>query len=232
MLEMIVSDPHATVESFRETCEHVLEEGEHQEELIDALLALAQGQRGIDRHEVVDLAAVAGAVVRSHELNAAARGLALEVSLQPATVSGDRRLIDRLVSNLVENAMRHNIPHGRVHVLVDAQQGRARLAVTNTGPLVPAEEVARLLQPFQRLARDRVGHGDGLGLGLSIVAAIASAHDASLDVHPGAEGGLDVEVRFPLAREDHRAPDGAGQQPQIADELPGLPVDPVEASRA
>ena len=77
-----------------------------------------------------------------------------------------------------------------------SRAGEAELAVANTGPVVPAEEVERLLQPFQRLAGDRVGHGDGLGLGLSIVAAIANAHEAALDVRAGADGGLEVDVRF------------------------------------
>ncbi len=74
--------------------------------------------------------------------------------------------------------------------------GEVELEVANTGPVVPAEEVERLLQPFHRLAGDRVGHGDGLGLGLSIVAAIANAHQAALDVRAGAHGGLEVDVRF------------------------------------
>ena len=64
---------------------------------------------------------------------------------------------------------------------------------------MPAEEIDRLLQPFQRLAADRLGHGEGLGLGLSIVAAISSAHDAAIDVRPGAHGGLEISVRFARA---------------------------------
>ena len=197
LLEMIISDPDATVETFRSTCEQVLEEGEAQEQLIDALLAMARGQRGIGHREPIDLAAITGEVLQTHERDAASRGLHLDVSLDPAPCSGDRRLIERLVSNLLDNALRHNTPNGRVQVRVRSQADQATLAVSNTGPLVPAGEVERLQQPFQRLAADRVGHGDGLGLGLSIVAAIASAHDATLDVHPGANGGLDIEVRFP-----------------------------------
>jgi signal transduction histidine kinase len=197
MLEMIIGDPDATVETFRTTCEQVLEEGEQQEQLIDALLALANGQRGIDHGQPIDLALITGDLMQTHGPAAAARGLHLDVSLQPARFFGDRRLIERLVSNLLENAIRHNIPNGRVGVLVETQAGTATLAVLNTGPPVPADQVERLLQPFQRLTRDRIGHRDGLGLGLSIVAAIATAHDATLDIHPGIEGGLQIEVRFP-----------------------------------
>src|SRR5581483_11820783 len=97
-----------------------------------------------------------------------------------------------LISNLVENAIWHNVPGGHLEIRVD----RGALAISNTGPRVRDEEIDRLLQPFQRLAPDRVGHRDGVGLGLSIVAAIANAHDAALDIRPGDDGGLRVEVRF------------------------------------
>ncbi len=196
LLEMVLSDPTATVTTFRATCEQVLEESEQQEQLIDALLTLAQGQRGIDRAETFDLAPVVGAVVGSHEGLAAAHRLDLRTSLAPAMISGDARLVARLVSNLVDNAIRHNVDGGRVEVSVESG-GRATLTVANTGTVVPEAEVARLLQPFQRLSPDRTSHRDGLGMGLSIVAAIAGAHGAVLAVRARPEGGLEVEVDFP-----------------------------------
>ena len=118
--------------------------------------------------------------------------------LEPAPLSGDRRLIERLVSNLVENAFRHNIPHGCVRVAVRSDDGHATLVVTNTGPIVPPEDVERLLQPFQRMSQERTGEHDGIGLGLSIVQAIASAHDATLAVRAEFGGGLEVEASFPV----------------------------------
>ena len=197
LLEMVLSDPRATVDTFRATCEQVLEESEQEEQLIDALLTLAQGQRGIDHAETFDLAAVVREVMDSREGVATASGLTVSHSLEPATISGDARLVARLASNLVDNAIGHNVPGGRLSVRVRATE-TATLSVTNTGPAVPAEAVERILQPFQRVAGDRTGHRDGLGLGLSIVAAIAGAHDAALSVGARPEGGLDVEVRFPL----------------------------------
>ena len=104
------------------------------------------------------------------------------------------------MANLVENGIRHNLPDGTVTLSVRAQDDQAVLEVANTGPVVPADEVQRLLQPFQRLTQERVG-ADGLGLGLSIVSAIAAAHQATLDITPRSEGGLDVRVRFPIALE-------------------------------
>jgi signal transduction histidine kinase len=203
LLEMVLTDPDATIESFREAADQVLEESEQQEQLIDALLALAQGQRGIDHHERLDLARIAGEVMHAHEGQAAAKGLELDLSLKPAPVSGDRRLIERLVSNLIQNAILHNTPNGDAIVHVESRAGSATLMVANSGPLVPAGEVERLLQPFQRLSPDRVGPRGGLGLGLSIVASVAAAHDATLGVHPRATGGLGVEVRFPPAAESN-----------------------------
>ncbi len=196
LLEMVLSDPKATVATFRATCEQVLEESEEQEQLIEALLTLAQGQRGIDRAETLDLAAVAGEVLGSREGVAAARKVEIGRALAPATVSGDARLIERLISNLVDNAIRYNVSGGRVDVSVRSN-GRATVTVANTGPPVPPEELDRLLQPFQRLSSDRTSQRDGLGLGLSIVAAIARAHDAALAVRARPEGGLEIDVHFP-----------------------------------
>jgi signal transduction histidine kinase len=223
LVEMVLSDPHATLATFRETCHHVLAENEHQEQLIDALLTLAQGQRGVERRELVDLGEIVQRVVGGHDLEAAAHGVRLDQSLRPAFISADPRLIERLASNLVENAIRHNAPDGQAEVVVEARDEMAILRVTNTGPVIPAGEVDRLLQPFQRLSRERVGHGNGLGLGLSIVAAIATSHEAGLEVSPRPEGGLTVEVRFPLAASggDQLALDDLSQRVpgQGADEL-------------
>jgi signal transduction histidine kinase len=196
LLELVISDPDATLDTYREACRQVLEEGERQEDLIDALLELAQGQRGLTYREPVDLAEIAGGVAADHEARASERGLQLDVSLPPAPISGDRRMLERLVSNLIDNAVRHNEPNGRVGVTVVSHGDEVTLAVVNTGPVVAADELTRLVQPFERLATERTGHGEGLGLGLSIVAAIADAHGAELEIVPRAGGGLSVEVRF------------------------------------
>jgi signal transduction histidine kinase len=177
----------------------VLEENEQEEHLIDALLTLAQGQRGIENPEPVDLTALSWNVAKAQEHQVTMRGLTMDTALDPATISGDPRLVERLVSNLVENAVRHNVADGTVSVSVGTQNGHAMLEVANTGPMVPRDQIERLLQPFQRLGAERVGT-DGLGLGLSIVSAIAAAHDATLDVRPQGQGGLDVVVSFPVAR--------------------------------
>jgi signal transduction histidine kinase len=196
LLEMVLSDPTATVATFRATCEQVLDESEQQEQLIEALLTLAQGQSGIDRTDTVDLTSVVDEVLDAREGAAAAQAVEIGHALAPATTGGDARLIERLVANLVDNAIRHNAPGGRVDVALRAS-ARSTLTVANTGPVVPPEEIDRLLQPFQRLSAERVSHPDGLGLGLSIVAAIAKAHDAALVIQAQPTGGLQVNVHFP-----------------------------------
>jgi signal transduction histidine kinase len=197
LLEMSLSDPHADVASLRSACTQVLQEGKQQEQLIDALLLLARSQRGLERREQIDLAAVVTRVLPAQESVAAQRGVQLEHSLSPASLSGDPLLIELLVTNLLENALFHNIPQGRALVSVERDGGQATLKVANTGPVIATGEVERLLRPFQRLAPERTGEHDGAGLGLSIVQAIADAHDAVLTINAQPFGGLMVEVRFP-----------------------------------
>jgi signal transduction histidine kinase len=198
LLEVALGDPDATVDSFRRTCEHVLAVGEQQERLIEALLTLSRSQRGLDHHEPVDLSAIAGAAVAAIDHD----GLTFEATLLPAQTTGDPRLVERLVANLVGNAVHHNVGGGRVAVETRTRAGRAVLTVTNTGPRIPSNELARIFRPFERLDADRTSgaNGLGLGLGLSIVDAIARAHHASITTHARSEGGLSISVDFPADR--------------------------------
>ncbi|MFI7420487.1 sensor histidine kinase [Nonomuraea sp. NPDC049684] len=130
---------------------------------------------------------------------AAERGIDLAERLSPAVTAGDPRLIGSLVANLVDNALRHNHPDGHVEVTTQTSGTQAVLTVTDSGPVVPGDELQRLCQPFQRLAPDRHGRGDGHGLGLAIVDAVTRAHRATLAAAARPEGGLSVTVRFARA---------------------------------
>ncbi|HEV3036100.1 MAG TPA: ATP-binding protein [Solirubrobacteraceae bacterium] len=196
ILEVTLADPAASSASLRAACERVLAIGEQQERMIDALLTLARSERGVERREPVSLQAVARAVLLDRHEELARRGLRLESKLEDAPTTGEERLIERLVANLLDNAIHHNTADGWVEVTTGIDAGQAVLSVANSGVAIPADEVKRLVRPFHRLGRDRTGHGDGHGLGLSIVDAIATAHGATLTFQALADGGLRVEVRF------------------------------------
>ncbi|MEV4760142.1 HAMP domain-containing sensor histidine kinase [Micromonospora sp. NPDC049559] len=196
LLQVALADPEADADSLRAACREVLALNRAQARLVDALLTLAGGERGVERREPLDLAGVAAAVVRAREPEARRRGVRVWTALDPAPTAGDPSLVASLVANLVENALRHNAPDGRVEVATSTVGGRARLAVRNTGPVIPPERVDRLLQPFERLV-DQRAHADGHGLGLAIVRAIAHAHGAALRPRARPEGGLEIEVDFP-----------------------------------
>jgi signal transduction histidine kinase len=137
----------------------------------------------------------------------------------PAPLDGDPLLIERLVANLLTNAIRHNVPGGRAEVVTGVKDGRAVLSVTNTGPLIPPAEVDRLFQPFQRLDPRRANYKDGHGLGLSIVRAIATAHDATITAHPITGGGLCVSVVFPQPASPASSPENHSQSGRHSHEI-------------
>jgi signal transduction histidine kinase len=185
----------------------VLRLGQQQEKLIDALLTLASSERGIERTEPFDLAAVAATVLGDLD-GGADREVTIGASLGPAPAEGDSRLAESLVANLVGNALRHNEPGGWAEIETGTADGRAVVRVRNTGPVIPPGEIDRLFQPFQRFGDERVRPGrggaldgggldQGHGLGLAIVRAIAAAHDAELTARARPEGGLDITVSFP-----------------------------------
>ncbi len=199
LLEERLTDPAATIDSFRATSRRLLALGGEQERLLESLLTLASSERGLDRREPFDLAAVAETVLRDPETGPLE--VRIDGEFEPAPVAGNAALAERLVRNLVDNAVRYNVPGGRVKVRTGTGTGGAFLSVANDGPPVPAAEVERLLEPFQRLGTDRTAPSDGHhGLGLSIVQAIATAHHATLLAEARPEGGLAVEVRFPISK--------------------------------
>ncbi|GAA4055703.1 sensor histidine kinase [Nonomuraea soli] len=185
-IEIGLADPGP--EELARIRHELLETTKRSERLIDGLLLLAQSDRGL-----VDLEAVAlDDVVRQVAGESAAHDLDVRLDLEPCTVTGDPILLTRLVANLLDNATRHNRPGGSVTVSL---YGDRRLLVSNTGPVVPGGRVGELFEPFRRL-HSRTRSLGGAGLGLSIVASIAAAHDAEVRAEANAGGGLTLEVRF------------------------------------
>jgi signal transduction histidine kinase len=202
VLEVVLADRHADAAQLRAACERALAAGADQERLIEALLTLARGQRGLERREPVDLAAMTSRVVAHQDpaLPEDAR-VSVDGALAPARTWGDVRLLERLVGNLVDNAIRHNVPGGWVAVWTGTDGDQAMLRVVNSGPVVAPDQIGVLVQPFQRMD-SRINRRDGLGLGLSIVAAIAGAHGAHLAIEARPDGGLEVTLAFPAVPSD------------------------------
>jgi signal transduction histidine kinase len=200
LLEVTLDNADATPDELRATCRELLESGEHQERLVEALLTLATSERGLDHWEPFDLATITQRALAPHHADADRLGLRLAVSLDAAPATGSPDLIERLASNLIDNAIRHNKPHGRVDIRTETRDGHAVLAVANTGTRVPQADVQRLFEPFQRLDSERTAHQPGHGLGLSIVRAIATAHHAGLKIQLPASGGLNIAVHLPTQR--------------------------------
>jgi signal transduction histidine kinase len=197
VLQVALADPDASAESLRATCRQLLELGQQQEQLIDALLTLASSQRGLRHRETFDLAGVVARVMAGQRPEAARRRVRLETRLAPAVVTGDASLAGSLVANLTGNAIQHNVTGGRAwaQVVTVTEGGRACFSVANSGPVIPAAEVGQLFEPFQQLGGERTGAGHGLGL--AIAAAVADAHGAAVTARARAEGGLEITVTFP-----------------------------------
>ncbi len=198
LAQIALADPNATPESLRSAHERVLASEQQLEGLIEALLSLAGSERDLDRREPVELAVLTGEVLVARHAEIERRVLRLHTTLGRAPTEGSPPLLERLVANLLDNAIRHNTAGGRIDVSTATTAGAAVLSVINDGPVIPKQELERLRAPFQRLGATRISHGDGHGLGLSIVYAIARAHGATLAVRARIGGGLEVEVSFPI----------------------------------
>ena len=197
LLQVALADPNASAETLRATGQELLELQSEHERMLEALLTLASSERGFERREAFDLPDLVEDALRRLRPVIAERGLELDASLEvPATITGDHALMDRLIANLIDNAIAYNVAQGRVEVRTATDAGRAVLMVGNTGPPIPPDEIERLFEPFQRLDRARANQNGHHGLGLSIVRAIAAAHGADLDAAARPGGGLTVTVRF------------------------------------
>src|SRR5215472_11758448 len=213
LLQVALANPATTAERWRSTGQELLASSQEQERLIEGLLTLASSEGGLDRREPVDLSAVTDAVLLAPRLDIDRLGLHVETTIRPAPLDGDPLLVERMVTNLVDNAAQHNIPGGRVEITTGTKQGCAVVTVANTGPVIPPGEVDRLFQPFQRLDARRVHNTNGHGLGLSIVRAIAAAHGATVTADAPSDGGLTITVTFaPTPRSD-----GASESPLVLD---------------
>jgi signal transduction histidine kinase len=198
LLEVALTDPEAS-EDLKTVGRTLLANNARHERLIEGLLLLARSERELTTRTPVDLAEVAEMVLKT-SVRTDRPDVKIVPELTPGATVGDPVLLEHLVSNLVDNAVRHNVDDGEVTVRTGILEGWATCQVENTGPVVPAYEVQSLFEPFRRLNTDRIESAKGAGLGLSIVRSVASAHGGSVVASPREDGGLIVTVRLPQQR--------------------------------
>ncbi|MEV7966290.1 HAMP domain-containing sensor histidine kinase [Sphaerisporangium sp. NPDC088356] len=197
VLEVALGDPQAS-DDLRVLGRTLLGTNARNEHLIEGLLLLARSERELAVRKPVDLRDVGEAVVEQHASFAEETKVTVHTDLRPAPTMGDPVLVERLVANLVENAIKHNLPEsGEVWLRTGMVDGTPVVQVANTGPHVPAYEVDDLFEPFRRLNSDRVESARGAGLGLSIVRAVVRAHQGIVKAVPREGGGLVMTVRLP-----------------------------------
>jgi signal transduction histidine kinase len=190
-VDVVLDNPESTAQDLRDMAADVRAAVDHAERLIGALLILARNELGLTVHEQIDLATAAEDVLDLTDLG----DLRLHAELDPAPISGDPVLAERLLANLIDNATRYNTAGGEIWVSTRASVGVSRLIIANTGPAIDLADVQRIFQPFERLGH-RAIH-DGFGLGLTIVGSIAGVHGGTVTAHPRNDGGLSIIVVIP-----------------------------------
>jgi signal transduction histidine kinase len=214
LLQVTLADPAATTATWQAVSQDLLTSNAEQERLIEAMLTLASSEAGPGEPESVDLAAITSEALAAARPAISHLGLNVHADIQPAILAGDPLLLQQLAANLIDNAVQHNIPGGDIQVATRTSPAGAVLSVTSSGQVIPAAEMDRLFQPFQRLG-PRPAHRDGgHGLGLSIVRAIATAHAAAITAQPRPGGGLAIDVTFPPT---------PATAPRVAPDLAQLP---------
>jgi signal transduction histidine kinase len=197
-VDVALADPEASTDDLRAAAQVVREATMRADRLVDSLLLLAQSERmtGPAVRERVELPEVAAQALSAVAGEVAERGLQVATAYGPGGVLGDRGLLERLAGNLVENAVRHNLPGGWVRVDTGTVEGRARIEVSNSGQVIAADEVDGLFEAFRRHGTARTARR-GAGLGLAIVRAVAELHGGTARAAARPEGGLTVTVDLP-----------------------------------
>ncbi len=192
-LDVSLADPDASVEDMRRMGEAVRDTVDRCERLIEGLLMLARSEAAVGREEPVDLAGLAADCITDLRARAEEAHVEVQDDLEPAWTSGEPALLERMIANLIDNGIRHNVPAGWLRVTTRAEGGRVRLTVANGGARIDPASADRLTEPFRRLGRG----GGGFGLGLSIVRSVVTAHRGTMEVSAPEAGGLAVQIELP-----------------------------------
>jgi hypothetical protein len=199
-LDIAVAKPDGVPPQTRALDAGLRKDLDRADRLLESFLVLARAQHGIltDRTLVsLDQIVIDALATRRDQI--AEQQLELRTALTPVRVWGSETLLTRMVENVIENSVRHNQPQGFINISCETTGKAARLVVESGGPVLDKDSVARLAEPFRRVGADRTGPQKGQGLGLSIVAAVAAAHDGALELRARPQGGLRVQITIPAA---------------------------------
>jgi signal transduction histidine kinase len=197
-IEVTLSKPTRTTDQLEAMAARVKRSIERAEATVEALLTLATSEVGPTDQETIDLATAAEDALDATHAAIDQRHINVDAALEPALARGDRVLLERMIANLVQNAVRHNNPGGWIGLRTMQQSDGALFEIANTGASVPAEQLPILFEPFAR-SEQRLNSSDGVGLGLSIASAIARAHNATISARPRPGGGLEMSVTIPTS---------------------------------
>jgi len=201
-VDVALADPEAGAAELRAMGEALRDMVDRCERLIGGLLLLARSEAAVTRDEPADLAVLAGDCITDLRVRARDADVTIEAALEPAPTSGDSSLLERLIFNLVDNGIRHNVAGGRLSVTTSTRDHRAVLEISNGGAPIDPDQAATLVEPFRRLYHSV----DGFGLGLSIVRSVAEAHGGSIRLTAPEGGGLQVLVTLPVSRSEQLTP--------------------------
>jgi len=208
-IEVTLSKPTRTPEQLEAMAARVEQSVKRAEATVEALLTLATSEVGPAVQEAIDLATAAEDALDATREAIDQRGIRVDAELESALARGDRVLLERMIANLVENAVRHNISDGWIGIRTIQQHDSAVFEIANTGPLIPADQIPSLFEPFAR-AEQRLNPSAGVGLGLSIANAVARAHNATITARPRAGGGLEMSVTIATRPADDAGADSFG----------------------
>ena len=201
LIEVGMTGDDLTPEQLRLLTTQLLATNERNERLIEGLLVLSESDRGLVARSPLRLDEITAGVLDAYRARAAEAGVTITSDLRPRVVLGEQVLLERLIANLVQNALKYNRPDGTLDVQVGDDPA---LVVVNTGDDVPPEDVSGLFEPFRRRASARIDHSGGAGLGLAIARSITQAHEGLITASSTGRDGLRVQVSFPEPGRDHR----------------------------
>jgi signal transduction histidine kinase len=224
-VDVALADPDASAAELREMGEAIRDTVDRCERLIASLLLLARSEAATGHEEPVDIAALAGDCITDMWARAQEAQIEIRDDLEPAWTSGHPGLLERLIANLIDNGIHHNVPGGYLQVQSRTDGDTIELVVVNGGAPLDPKRVQELTQPFRRLDRSV----RGFGLGLSIVRSIAQAHHGTTTLLAPASGGLEVRVTLPRVRET-RAARPRSSEPARAQQLSADPQNPLTKS--